>query len=96
MWWEQPLQAKSTDLCLSVAVCLAAERGSVHSDLHAAELRPPAAGAAPAAGEREAPAAAPCWLSQERCHRACADTEAAGRYHGGDVSPVPGEGEQPC
>lgn len=90
MWWEQPLQLKSTGPCPTVAVCLAAERGSVHGDLHTAELRPPAAGAVAAPSEREAAAAAPRWLSQERRHRACPDPKAAGRHHGGHVSPVPG------
>lgn len=74
----------------SVAVCLAAERGSVHSDLHTPQLWPPAPGAAPAPSKREASLAAPRWLSQERCHCACADPEAAGRHHGGHVSPMPG------
>lgn len=81
---------------MSHCCCLAAERGSVHSDLHTPELRPPAPGAAPAASKREAPAAAPRWLPQGRCHRACAEAKAAGRHHGGHVSPAPGEGSNPA
>lgn len=71
------------------AVCLAAERGSVHGDLHTPQLRPPTPGAAPASSKREATLAAPRWLPQERCYRACADPKAAGRHHGGHVSPAP-------
>lgn len=73
----------------SIAVCLAAERGSVHSDLHASQLWSPTPDAAPAPGKREATLVAPCWLSQERCYCACADPKAAGRHHGSHVSPVP-------
>lgn len=83
-------------LCLTVAVCLAAECGAVHGDLHTPQLRPPAPGAAAAPSEREAAPAAPCWLSQERRHCACTDPQAPGRHHGGDVSPGPEEGEHPC
>lgn len=74
----------------SLAVCLAAECGSVHSDLHTPQLRPPTPGAAPAPSKREAALAAPCWLSQERGYSACADPKAAERHHGGHVSPAPG------
>lgn len=73
----------------SIAVCLAAECGSVHCDLHAPQLWPPTPGAAPAPSKREATLAAPRWLSQERCCCACADPKVTGRHHGGHVSPAP-------
>lgn len=73
----------------SVALCLGAERGLVHRDLHTPQLWSPTPGAAPAPSKREATLAAPCWLSQERRYRACADPKAAERHHGGHVRPAP-------
>lgn len=73
----------------SLPVGLVAERRPLHRDHHSPQLRPSPPGAAPAPSEREAALAAPCGLSEERCHCACADPKAPGRHHGGRVSPVP-------